>query len=399
MIKINTNSFDVSEIQKIYEKVAEELFETYSGRLSQKVNGPEEIAKKLVLKWFCEEGEPSKEKILKFLLRKDTRIAIDEFWNIVGEVLLGSPLEGDNLRRWPNAQDAAVTRGRFADRKAALTSVITGKNVHLFSGITAADLVAEPRRGTVYSLKSKIKNIQFLETNRIKNVLGFFESIFDYSEFAGNWRSQLIKAMHITVCPYCNRQYITMYKKGNNLRASADLDHFFSKARYPFLALSLYNLVPSCQICNSRLKGSIDFYDVPHINPYERGFEQAAVFEIQDVNLLLDPSHIQTDPESLLYRLVISQTDEEVENSIQTFCLNEHYQSHQDYVSEVITKVKIYSNSQIQEYLKQLRGLFDSREEFEGILFGNYLSQEDQGKRPLAKLTQDILTDLDWGID
>src|SRR5205823_5747827 len=31
---------------------------------------------------------------------------------------------------------------------------------------------------------------------------------------------------------------------------SADIDHFFPKARYPFLALHVLNLTPYCKTCN-----------------------------------------------------------------------------------------------------------------------------------------------------
>lgn len=35
-----------------------------------------------------------------------------------------------------------------------------------------------------------------------------------------------------------------------------------------------------------------------------------------------------------------------------------------------------------------------SREELEKLVFGNYMMTYNQDKRPLAKLTQDILNDL-----
>lgn len=32
-------------------------------------------------------------------------------------------------------------------------------------------------------------------------------------------------------------------------------DHWFAKDDHPLLALSFYNLIPSCNICNSSVKG------------------------------------------------------------------------------------------------------------------------------------------------
>lgn len=36
--------------------------------------------------------------------------------------------------------------------------------------------------------------------------------------------------------------------------------------------MTIYNLVPSCHLCSSSLKGDIDFLE-EHINPFETGFD------------------------------------------------------------------------------------------------------------------------------
>ena len=89
--------------------------------------------------------------------------------------------------------------------------------------------------------------------------------IFDYSHkyddriarFFNVWSEKL----GITSCYYCEMAYINTYiadlKKGRKvlLKRQFDLDHFLPKAKCPCLGLSLYNFVPSCQVCNSRIKG------------------------------------------------------------------------------------------------------------------------------------------------
>ena len=74
--------------------------------------------------------------------------------------------------------------------------------------------------------------------------------------------------------------------------------------------------------------------------------------------------------------------------------MNNVYQSHKDYVGELIIKAKLYSDKQLDEYLHNFEGLFSGKEEMIRILYGTYLRHEDAGQRPLAKLTQDILSDL-----
>jgi hypothetical protein len=80
-------------------------------------------------------------------------------------------------------------------------------------------------------------------------------------------------------CPYCNIDTIEVIIYSDTIsneekkQALLDLDHFYPRSRFPFLALSFYNLVPSCSKCNSRMKGQKDFRIATHINPYHLAFD------------------------------------------------------------------------------------------------------------------------------
>lgn len=109
------------------------------------------------------------------------------------------------------------------------------------------------------------------ETNS-KKLISELKTIFDYSTFSNKntrgWNAySLCKKSKLRICPYCHHNYaITVYRdKKNILRPT--LDHFYPKSKYPHLALSLANLVPSCYSCNSSLKGNKDFYTKPHLHP------------------------------------------------------------------------------------------------------------------------------------
>ncbi|WP_419672991.1 hypothetical protein [Aliarcobacter butzleri] len=56
-------------------------------------------------------------------------------------------------------------------------------------------------------------------------------------------------------CFYCNKDFITNFEAGKEV-STFQLDHFFDKGTYPYLALSFYNLIPSCSACNAKVKGS-----------------------------------------------------------------------------------------------------------------------------------------------
>ncbi len=82
--------------------------------------------------------------------------------------------------------------------------------------------------------------------------------IFVYSKWQ---RSAIAKEVmseftgRVKVCPYCNSESVYALEVVDRQKPYlSSFDHFFPKHRYPFLALSLYNLIPSCFRCNSQLK-------------------------------------------------------------------------------------------------------------------------------------------------
>ena len=62
------------------------------------------------------------------------------------------------------------------------------------------------------------------------------------------------KLIGIKTCCYCNSSYINVYKNKKGLKIQCDFDHFIPQSKCPLFVLCLYNFVPSCQICNSRIK-------------------------------------------------------------------------------------------------------------------------------------------------
>ena len=106
--------------------------------------------------------------------------------------------------------------------------------------------------------------------------------IIDYSILTENQdknlRHKLMNSIGIRTCPYCNRNYITRYGT-NGEKSTADLDHYYQKMQYPLFALSLFNFVPSCSVCNSRMKNTHSAYNT--LYPYEEGFDEDAHFELK----------------------------------------------------------------------------------------------------------------------
>lgn len=87
--------------------------------------------------------------------------------------------------------------------------------------------------------------------------------VFDYNKYYSkiiNYFCEYCNQLGIFSCFYCDIHPIGRYsKKKNEPRLTVDLDHFYPKDQCPILALSLRNFVPSCQVCNSRIKGKTEF--------------------------------------------------------------------------------------------------------------------------------------------
>jgi len=84
----------------------------------------------------------------------------------------------------------------------------------------------------------------------------------------------------LKVCPACDGAGIDI--NSNDIRCH--IDHFFPKARYPFLAVYAKNLVPICANCNSSYKGEKDPLVHTYANPLIHTFhpfEKPALGEIK----------------------------------------------------------------------------------------------------------------------
>lgn len=439
MIHIDTTIFDMEQIKRAYRSAPGSVVSSQNGmqiardsviskvrdKISShlRINNPqnaEMIVTKLLKQFFGSDPDNvSEDDVEQYLFRVDFYEIIQFFWCCVSQVWIDKLLnEGiritlskeDVIRliRWEGTRERAVEEKDLGKRIAMVTEVITPKLLPFFAYITGKDLDKGAKRGTYLTNKEKLKKVKFRYHddlyNKSNGAFAILSNIFDYDFLRGAPRHQLMSAMHIPVCPYCNRQYITAYcntdegtantsrsyKKGNH-KTTADLDHFYCKSRYPYLSLSIYNFVPSCQLCNSRFKIAKDFYDTPHLYPYDRDPPSEAIFKITDLDLLMNENAWEKG------RVVeIETTGEAAENSVRTFHLREVYESHKDYIHEIVIKTIIYNTDRIQSLLSDFPDIFSDEKQVRSLIFGQYIDELDVYKRPLAKLTRDILKECNY---
>ncbi len=199
----------------------------------------------------------------------------------------------------------------------------------------------------------------------------------------------LASKLQVNVCSYCNlNATYTVIVEGNKKITRPEFDHFYDKATYPILALSFYNLIPSCHICNATLKGSEKFLIETHLNPYSESFDKLAKFKLK----IKDSSFYHAING---FDLALESEDKRAKNSIKSFELETLYQNHKDIILELIQKEAIYNESYLDELLTQYEGtLFKNREDLQRLISGGYVRDEEIGKRPLSKLIKDISAEL-----
>lgn len=213
-----------------------------------------------------------------------------------------------------------------------------------------------------------------------------------YEMIGAELKIQIKQAFQLEVCPYCNRQYITSFQASRKQYVTADLDHFYPQSLFSLLALSLYNLVPVCLVCNRLIKKD-SFGNI--WNPYRAGFSDLIHFEVdnpQNVNALVG----NNDEFTLKLKNDVPEDDknfEITENTIQFFELEEIYQSHKQFVRELLHKKHAYNET----YLRELQDIFRkagvAKADANLILYGSEMDKDKIGGRILGKLTFDIVSD------
>ena len=216
-------------------------------------------------------------------------------------------------------------------------------------------------------------------------------------------RHKLLSLIGIEICPYCQRNYISSYEENNDEKTTADLDHFYPKSLYPFLALSLYNFIPSCQICNSRFKGNKDTRD--SIYPYEEGFDELGVKFKTSKEVISEilgerysDFYVKIDYENLKNK----EDGEKVKNSIENLGLDRVYKkSHNQYIQNLLYNIEKYPENYLENCVEMFESNVDKKKQleeyFKDIVKEPYRKRIENGE-PLAKLTKDILEEFDIKI-
>jgi len=229
-------------------------------------------------------------------------------------------------------------------------------------------------------IKEKLGNMS--ERDDIKEVFNYETKFREHiSKFFEN-------NVEVHTCYFCNIEFINKFTTNEEkIKNGFTLDHFIGKGDYPYLALSLYNLIPSCYTCNSKVKGK---NEINTISPTSSSFnfDEKVKFKtfMKNENLIIESIED--------FELSLKEDFSDIyKQYMEVFELDGRYEYHKYKVIEMINKRKEYPNSRIKELAKLTQ---KTEEEVKQDLFGKYLFEdEDLHKRPLSKLIKDISKELE----
>lgn len=211
-----------------------------------------------------------------------------------------------------------------------------------------------------------------------------------------NWNSySLTEKLKIKVCPYCNKNWInTVVDDNDDKVTNPQLDHFFPQTTFPILRLSFFNLIPSCETCNSRIKGETYLSFDKYIHPYFEEFGPECFFD----PIPLDTASSHGVGEDFMLSLEVTEHSDKsirAKNSFEFFQIENVYDQHGDIISEIYFKKFKYGLTRIEDLLSQdmFKGM--SIDEAYRIVFSNYYNEVDFNRRPFSKLAKDTLRSLE----
>ena len=218
--------------------------------------------------------------------------------------------------------------------------------------------------------------------------------LFNYDSWiSGNkaYSYKLSVTKKTNACPYCNRQYtLTIEQKddaGNITQriAKPHFDHWYPQETFPLLALSFYNLVPSCPVCNSSIKGTAVMAVGQYVHPYEQvtGYEPGFKFRVL----------FKSDTDYLLYET--RSRDEREERMKQAFFIVDVYRYHEKLeVGDLVKLQREHSDTYLKKLVKTVLNDLTpkvSAREVIRIVFGTEIDAVHLKDRPLSKLKKDLL--------
>lgn len=187
-----------------------------------------------------------------------------------------------------------------------------------------------------------------------------------------------LENLGITVCPYCEEEYIEiLHGENGQVLRTAQVDHFFPKSKFPALAMCFFNLVPCGPNCNR-----IKLENPLGMSPFEEEIE-SCTWLYPDLPIGVQMENVTEEDCTIHFHPQVG-----MQSNVETLCLEERYKKHRKTAYDYLRNTQLYTEEKIDELVRT--GLFPSREAVYHLLFDLPLPGDTEQKL-LSKLRRDIV--------
>ena len=309
--------------------------------------------------------------------------------DLMKKKLSGSFDSGTELKRFNKRKDADEEKHMDEIRATKAYKYLTWSKVKEYLG-------AYPQRQIelhdelykhIHGNDGKITAIE-LETIR---------KIFDYGYYIDGDAETAYKIaalMDTNTCCYCNRLYTLTI---DNINAESGekthlvrptFDHWFPQNKYPDLALSYYNLIPSCTLCNSSLKHdntdmSLDKFIHPYVDE-DCGFR----FTYRPLS--------NGNKVEYAFKVADKAYQQKVINTLNLFKTIEIYDAHAPLeLQDLLDLAQEYPGDYIEQLITTVMSDLDiSENDTYRAVFGIEIDQRHHADRPFSKFKSDIIAEI-----
>jgi len=283
-------------------------------------------------------------------------------------------------------------------RKFAKTNLDALVNRYFGAIVSDFESLLRANPNTLQIIKDAFDSLSIADQNLLKiafSVKGlynyFTDDKFENTQLGILYGSRyLADKLDVFTCPYCNENFIYYfnYKGGTStIRRTFDWDHIYSQNDYPFLAISFFNLVPCCKVCNQiKLDQNLNYFN-PHIDV---DVNSVYFFHLNPIGagFITDNSKIQLN---IVYKK--RNFKDEIKITANAVGLLSRMRCHKEIIKDVLNKQRMYPNPYLQSVVGQMSTLNSnlSPAQLRRTLYGTHFNHQDYFKRPFSKLTDDIL--------
>lgn len=242
-----------------------------------------------------------------------------------------------------------------------------------------------------------------LERELCTEAATWLDRCFSYRKFSSKGHKpygayDLCRDLGIRVCIYCNINYIYTIDDSQTLEteeesskksvgsgevqliARPELDHYLPKSKFPMFQMSFENLIPSCSICNGKIKRDSWIKTKEHLHPYQE--------EETKMNFYLDSGN------QIKIRYPGTKDEQRKNrNTSKFFKTMEVYGFFQNQIEDILEKKDVYT----PDYLAELESMIpkekrraDKKRLMKDIL--GYVKSDDIMNTSLGKLRRDLIT-------